>query len=108
MLTLGWNRWEHGHHEWKLRRMRIVAIQTMISESSPAFQIPMAAHSAMRTIPVIAGLRPVALGAKLHCVLKRNRAAVGQPESIVIAGVMTAQARNAAMRKSHSLVEFPQ
>ena len=108
MFSLDRNGRENGHHEWKLRRMRIVTIQTMVSESSSAFQVPMAAHSAMRPVSVIAGLGAVALGAKLHRVLKRNRSAIRQPESVVIAGVMTAQARDAAMRKSHSLVEFTQ
>jgi hypothetical protein len=51
-------------------------------------KIPVAVHSAVRPVTVVACLRAVALLAKTHCVLKNKLGTVGETKVCSIALVM--------------------
>ena len=56
--------------------MRVVAGDAMVPLTRAAREIPIAAHSAVRSVSIVAGLRPVTLRAELHRVAQRDVLAV--------------------------------
>lgn len=84
----------------------IVAIDAVIPFAGTAAEVPMSGHSAVGTMPVVAVLRPVALGAELHGVRELHPPAVGEPEPVVVFGMVATQAGEIAVRVGQALMKL--
>lgn len=86
--------------------MRVVAIGAGISFPETLFQIPVTRHAAMTSILIVAVLRAVTLGTKLHALGKIQRLSVSFLQSVVIIRIVTTQAGLRSMLVEQALVEF--
>ena len=61
--------WRKNRHDKRiLRVVGIVTIRAMITLAGPLFQVPVASHTAVAAILIVAVLWAMTLGAELHAV----------------------------------------
>lgn len=65
-----------------------MAIDAMVANARPSTEVPVAAHSAMRAMPIVTHLRAMALPAQRHGLNQRKCAPVGQVQRLSPARVV--------------------
>ena len=86
--------------------MGIVAVHAVLAFARTARQIPVALHSSMRAMHIVAGLPGMTLRTERLNSFEIDRPSVGKPKPIVIVGMMAAEARKLAVMKRESLMEL--
>jgi hypothetical protein len=85
--------------------MRFVAIDAVISHPWAARQVPVARHTAVRSVTIVSPLRSVALRAKTNGVLQGDGIARGQVKLVVVPGLMARDAAKLAMLEAQPGVD---
>ncbi len=95
-------RWSHVRER---RSVWIVTVDTVVSGTRAAIEIPVSSHASVRPVFIVASLRPVTLSAQLHDICVGNGRSIGEGKRVVVIRVMARQASNIAMCHRHSLME---
>ncbi len=98
----------HRRKVRKRRRVRVVAVHTVVAHAGSAAKIPVPVHAAVGSAVVIAKLRSVALRAELHGLGHRDRRARGEPQAVVVIGVMAAATLVGSVGELQSSVRAPE
>ena len=97
----------HGLDDRDLRRVRIVAVHTVIPFARAARAIPISGHPPVAAVLVIAELRAVTLRTKLHRIGERDRRPIGQMQpGIAALRVMTRDAGELSVIQLQALMEL--